>query len=305
MNFDYLHDDMLPLGAFERIGGRMRLFKGKGKAPKAPNYEKLAQQQADLDLRNTRVQTMANRPSEINPYGTRTWSQDPNNPDNWTVTNSLSEPGQQIFDKSNALSIDALNNANIDQAALPGRMVNAGEDMTSAVMRRLQPQLDRQREALRTQLANQGISLGSEAYNTSYRDQNQRENDLLTSAQIQGIQAGDASRQQALQEQIAMKNQPINMINAIRGGSQITNPTFGNFAQSGKAAAPDLMGAGQAGYQGALNSYNSQPSMMNGLFGLGSTLLGAPSGSGGSMLMNGAINAGMAAMGLPPGFISL
>lgn len=285
MNIDDLHENMLPLGAFERVGGRMKLFGGgKAKAPKAPNYQALAQQQADLDLRNTRSQTTANRPTEINPYGTRTWEQDPNNPDNWTVTNKLSEPGQQILDQSNQLSIDALSNAKVDPSTLPGRMVNAGETMDQALMRRLQPQLDRQRDALRTQLVNQGISLGSEAYDQSYRQQNERENDLLTSAQIQAIQAGDASRQSALQEQFALQNQPINLVNAIRGGSQITNPTFGNFAQAGKSQTPDLMGAGQAQYQGALNSYNSQPDIMGGLFGLGGTILGGPTGSLGGML---------------------
>lgn len=301
MNSDYLHDDMLPLGAFERIGGRMMLFKGKGKAPKAPNYEKLAQKTADLDLRNTRSQTRANRVNQTNPYGTLTWTQDAKNPDLWTQTTALSEPGQQILDKSNALSIDALDNASIDESELPGRMVNAGETMTDALMRRLQPQLDRQREALRTQLANQGVTLGSEAYDTSYRDQNQRENDLLTSAQIQGIQAQDAARNQALQEQIAIKNQPINTVNAIRSGSQITNPTFGGTPTAGKAASPDLMGAGQASYQGALNSYNAQPNYMQGLFGLGGTILGAPGGSAGAAL-GGAIGSGIGKIGNWLGF---
>jgi len=296
MNSDYLHDDMLPLGAFERIGGRMRLFKGKGKAPKAPNYEKLAQQTADLDLRNTRAQTVSNRPNQINPYGTHTWQQDPNNQDMWTETTTLSKPGQDILDQSNALSIDALNNAKINGAALPARMVNAGETMTDALMRRLQPQLDTQREALRTQLANQGISLGSEAYDTSYRNQNQRENDLLTSAQIQGIQAGDASRESALQEQILRKNQPINMVNAIRSGSQITNPNFGSAPMAGKGASPDLMGAANAGYQGKLNAYNAQPDYMQGLFGLGGTILGAPGGSAGAAL-GGAIGSGIGKIG--------
>lgn len=301
MNADYLHDDMLPLGAFERIGGRMSLFKGKGKAPKAPNYEKLAQQTADYDLRNTRAQTMANRPTQISPYGTHTWKQDPKNPDKWIETTTLSGPGQQIFDLSNDVSIDALSDPNIDESALPGRMVNAGENMTDALMRRLQPQLDRQREALRTQLANQGITLGSEAYDTSYRNQNERENDMLTSAQIQGIQAGDAARQSALQEQIAIKNQPINVMNAIRGGSQITNPSFGSAPMSGKAAGPDLMGAGNAGYQGALNSYNAQPNYMQGLFGLGGTILGAPGGSAGAAL-GGAIGNGLGSIGKWLGF---
>ncbi|MFV1152015.1 hypothetical protein QMK98_29875, partial [Klebsiella pneumoniae] len=96
--------------------------------------------------------------------------------------------------------------------------------------------------------------------------------------------AGDASRQSALQEQFALQNQPINLVNAIRGGSQITNRTFGNFAQAGKSQTPDLMGAGQAQYQGALNSYNSQPDIMGGLFGLGGTILGGPTGSLGGML---------------------
>ncbi|NDF39599.1 MAG: hypothetical protein EB140_11840, partial [Proteobacteria bacterium] len=56
---------------------------------------------------------------------------------------------------------------------------------------------------LQTQLANQGIPPGSEAYRAAMTEQNQRENDLVSQAALQGISLDQAARQQAFGEQSA------------------------------------------------------------------------------------------------------
>jgi hypothetical protein len=139
-------------------------------------------------------------------------------------------------------------------------------------MQRLAPQIEQGRERLEQQLANQGISLGSEAYDRAMRNQAQRENDLLLGATTQGFGVGQQARQSALQEQAYLRNEPINTLSAVRTGAQVTGPQFVNSAQQATTAGPDLLGATQMGYNAQMGGYNAQQAqnanMMSGLMGL-------------------------------------
>ena len=97
----------------------------------------------------------------------------------------------------------------LDVSGLPQAPINAGTTAQQAIMGRLQPQLERQRAQLQTQLVNQGIPPGSEAYRTAMMEQGQRENDLLSQAALQGISLDQAARQQAFGER-ATTNQAYN-----------------------------------------------------------------------------------------------
>lgn len=78
-------------------------------------------------------------------------------------------------------------------AAMP---VNAGMTGQQAIMQRLMPQVQQQREGLRTQLINQGFRPGTEAFNRAMQQQGQQENDLLTQATVQGLNLDMAANQQ-------------------------------------------------------------------------------------------------------------
>ncbi len=142
-----------------------------------------------------------------------------------------------------------------------------------AYMQRLAPQLKQSREQSDQQLANQGIKLGSEAYNRAKAIQAQKENDILLGATTQGFGVGQQARQQGFQELAYQRNEPINTLNAVRSGSQVTGPQFVNSAQQATTAGADLMGAagltGQANIANA-NATNAQNNAaMGGLFSLG------------------------------------
>jgi hypothetical protein len=89
---------------------------------------------------------------------------------------------------------------------LPQAPINAGQTAQDAIFSRLNPTLSRDDEALRTRLANQGIQLGSSAYNREMDLQGQRANDLRLQAAAQGISLDQAARQQALGEQQSIFN---------------------------------------------------------------------------------------------------
>lgn len=88
----------------------------------------------------------------------------------------------------------------LDISNLAAMPVNAGTTAQQAIMSRLQPQLQQERSQLETQLANQGVTPGSQAYQRAMMDQNKRENDLLSQASLQGINLDMAARQQGLSE---------------------------------------------------------------------------------------------------------
>ena len=144
-------------------------------------------------------------------------------------------------------------------------------------MSRFQPQIDQSRAALENKLANQGITLGSEAYNNAMQNQSQSENDLRMQAALNGINVGQNAQNQQLSLQTALQNQPLNMLNAVRTGSQVTNPSFTNVPQQQYTPGPDMLGATNAQNNYNMGLYNSQVasdnSAMNGLFGLGSAAL--------------------------------
>lgn len=90
--------------------------------------------------------------------------------------------------------------------------------------------------------------------------------------------AQDANRSSALQEDFAIRNQPINEITALMSGSQVQNPNFvnGNPAQ---LANTDYAGIINNNFNQKMQNYQAKTSMWNsivgGLGGLGGAYIGA------------------------------
>lgn len=197
------------------------------------------------------------------------------------------------------------------------------KDVQDALMSRLQPQMDQDRAALEQRLANQGIQIGSKAYDTAINQLNQGVNDqrtqaLLAASQEQSRLAGldqnkasfeNAAQQQAYQqalsnaglnnstlqqmyanqnqtrqnylnEQYALRNQPINEISALLSGSQVSNPQFVNTSMP-SIATTDVAGLINQNYQNQLGAWQQKnaatQNILGGLFGLGAAGIMAPS----------------------------
>ena len=259
-------------------------------APAAPDYTAAAQQTAAGNLDAARQATAANRVNQVTPYGNLNYSvsgQDPYGNPTWTATQSLSPDQQQLYQQQmqTSLGLGNLQNQGLgyvqnmlskpfDTSTLPQSGINPGETMQDSVLRRLQPQIAQQREMTTAQLANQGIVPGTTAYENAMRMQNQKENDLLTSAVIQGTNTGLAANQQAFGQAGYIRNEPINTLNAIRSGSQVTNPSYiSNIPQQATTSGADILGASQMGYNAQMGNFNAQQAAQanfnQGLMGLG------------------------------------
>ena len=92
-------------------------------------------------------------------------------------------------------------NTQVNQAALPSYGINPGETYEAAIMRRLDPSLQRQSQASDAQLANQGIVPGTRAYETAKQLLAQQQNDARTSAIVGGMDTGLRANQQAYGQQ--------------------------------------------------------------------------------------------------------
>jgi hypothetical protein len=90
-------------------------------------------------------------------------------------------------------------------------------------------------------------------------------------------QFGNQARQQGIEEQAFLRTQPLNELNALRSGSQVTGPQFGSYYTGGNAAAAPVMDAGLAAGNFAMDSYKNAQSgsnaLMGGLASLGSAFL--------------------------------
>jgi hypothetical protein len=173
---------------------------------------------------------------------------------------------------SNPISLEGLPDA-------PGDMEEYRQHVLSNMLSRIQPQLDRERSALETQLVNQGLVRGSEAFNRALDEARRQANDAYIQADLaSGAEAREqgsyqaTNRERALQERLLERTQPINEITALMSGGQVVLPQFTPYRPSPMSETPygDYV---YRGYQGQLDAWKTQAGLAAqnnaGLFGLG------------------------------------
>jgi hypothetical protein len=266
-------------------------FLGLGPAPKAPaapDYSAAARETSQGNIDAARVATAANRVNQVTPYGNLDYKitgEDPYGNPTWTATTSLSEVGQQLLDNQNAASLGlgtTINSAlsrvqdTMGQGFnpnLPSTGFDPGQSYQDAYMQRLAPQIQQGQERLEQRLANQGIGIGTEAFDRAMRNQAQRENDLLLGATTQGFDVGSRANRQAFEQELAKYNLPLNTLSALRTGAQVQNPTFVNSANQATTSGPDLLGASNMQYNASMGDFNArnaaQQNFNSGLMSLG------------------------------------
>lgn len=106
------------------------------------------------------------------------------------------------------------------------------------------------------QFANQAQAqrFGQDMQNAQMANSNQNQlfNQDLTNANLQ-----NAGRASSINEQNYLRQQPLNELNALRTGSQVTAPQFGATPQS-NVSPTDIMGQYNNQFQAGLASYNGQ-----------------------------------------------
>jgi hypothetical protein len=265
---------------------------GKAKAPPAPDYTAAAKETSAGNLESARATAAANRTNQVTPYGNLTYTAnpgtDPYGNTLYTATQTLSPEQQKIYQQESQLNEGLMSTANkgldyanevlskpgVETSKLPSYGINPGETYSDAIMRRLAPQIAQESEMSDAQLANQGIAQGTQAYENAKRQLAMSQNDRQLAAITGGMNVGLGANQQAFQQEAYNQMQPINVINALRTGSQVQNPSYASTPQQANTAGADILGATQAGYNAELANVNAQNAasggFMSGLMGLGS-----------------------------------
>ena len=282
---------------FFEYDGLIAELKDSPSPPPAPDYTGAATATAAGNLQAAQAAQQGNLINQNTPYGTLTYTQDPTsrfstgNP-SYTSDINLNQTGQQLLDYSNqsqlglgALQTGATQNV-ADTMGKPfdlGSVQDTADASYKAQTARLDPQWSQNSEMNDAKLANQGIVPGTKAYDDQMRTFNQAKNDAYS----QATQAAISTEPQTYQLAAAAYNQPLNELNALRTGSQVTNPTFNSATpQQQTTAGPNYLGAAQATGQYNQGLYNAQVGQQNattsGLFGLGGSLASL----GGSVLFS-------------------
>ena len=139
------------------------------------------------------------------------------------------------------------------------------------------PLYARQDETLKNQLIQQGIPVGSEAYDRATSDLYGNQEDARLNAMNQSVLTGQNTQNSQIANLLAMSQgaNPMNMYQpGIGGSSQFSNPVTDNYTMQSN------------NYQSELDAYNSKWSTLGGLGGsvLGGALAGPIGGALGSSI---------------------
>lgn len=256
--------------------------------PPAPDYTGAAQATSQGSIQAAIANNLMAHPNIVTPLGSQTWANTgtQNVPGfgeipTQTQTVSMTPQGQRLYEGQLGLSQGLLDTAN-SSLGQTQQSLGSPQDFSSVQdiadqsygmqTARLDPQWQQNESAQKTQLANQGLVPGGEAYDNAMRTFSQGKNDAYNQARLSSI----STMPQTYQMSTAQRMQPLTELNALRTGAQPQMPQFQPTQYSMGAQGPNMLGAAQAqsGYnQGLYNSQvGQQNSMMSGLMGIGGAL---------------------------------
>jgi hypothetical protein len=256
------------------------------KPPSPPDPAATAAAQTQSNKDTAVAQYGLNATNQVTPYGNLTYNQIGTWEDGtprFEATQSFSPEQQNLYNLSTQTQTN-LGQLGVDQSAKVANILNTPFDLNSAINNQqsdiaktlLDPVWQQRESALETKLSNQGIQQGSEAYTNALRDFGMQRDNAYNSALLAG-------RSQAEQEALTNRNQPLNEISALLGGSQVSQPNFTTTPSPG-VAPTDVIGAYNNAFQGEMAGYNAQNSTRNaalgGIFGLAAAPLGGWAYSG-------------------------
>ena len=279
-----------------KICGGWICWKDSPSPPPAPDYAGAAVAQGAANKESAIASNLLNNPNVNNPYGTQTFvgGEDGTRP---TMTQTFSPEQQGLYDKSvqskglladlgiqGAGALQGVVGKNLDlsgASAAPGGAEATRQRVIDAMMGRANEDYGKQTDQLNSDLIARGIRPGTKAYSDAQQMVERSRNDARNQAEVAGGNAAsqaytmDAQRRKdSIAEILAQRQTPLNEINALLSGSQVSNPfAVPGAAQNTNIAPAPIFGAAQAQDQHNTGVYNAQQasgnSFTNGLFGLG------------------------------------
>jgi hypothetical protein len=261
----------------------------KNPAPQPPSVQQTAAAQTGSNISTALAQQQLNTIDQVGPDGSTKYSQsgtyaftDPSTGQKYTLpkltqTTTLSPEAQALKSTGQQTSQNLANLGKSQSERLSGLLASPfdlSNDATETrinelASKRLDPMLERRQASLDTKLSNQGIKLGSTAWDRAQESNLQGENDARNQLLLTG-------RNQAVSEALLQRNQPLNEIIGLSTGTQIGSPSFGGTPQSSMPTT-DFAGLTANNYNQQYAQWQQQQqqnnSTLGGLFGLGSAAI--------------------------------
>jgi hypothetical protein len=275
--------------------------------PPAPDYTGAAVAQGIANQEAATASSRLNNPNVVNPYGTQTWTEGATAQDRPTMTQTFSPQQQALYDQSmqtkgllgglgtqGATALQGVIGNNLDLSgapAAPGSADQTRQGAYDAIMSRVNEDTTGQRDQRNSELIAAGIRPGTKAYDDAQNLIGRQYNDARQQAILASGQEGQRDfnmdtqrRKDAVAELLLGRQTPLNEINALMSGSQVSNPfAVPGAAQNSNVAPAPLFGGAQAQGTADMNQYNAEAArsnaMMSGLFSLGGAAIGAPVGT--------------------------
>lgn len=205
-----------------------------------------------------------------------------NNYDTSKVDNTISNMENTALNFSNQLGNMGNYSFSVDGSDAARQRAEAAT--YQSYLDKLTPQFDQQQKDLETRLQNQGLSVGSEAYQRAMNDFLDNKNEAINQAAYNAVNQGQSSFSQSLADAMSAGNYGntaqqgyINLINSLLGNSVSGYDNQQNIYSVGMNKA-----LGQ--YNAAVQNAKNKGGLLNGLISGGASLLGDSSGTDGSWL---------------------
>lgn len=264
-------------------------------APPPPDPWATAAAQGQANVGSAIAESIMNNTNQITPYGDINYKETGgNNVDilghptwipQYTATTNLSPGMQTLFNQNLANSQTASNTAGAlgqNVQSMLSNNVDLGPSATAAYLDKLNtqtldPQFAQAQTALNQQLADQGLTPGSEGWKYAQTQFGLNKANTYNNMYLQG-------QNTATQDILAQYNEPLNALNALQSGGQVGQPGVGTLAPAAQESIqpPPLAQMVQSNYADQTQQYDAQvqaqaqqqSAMMGGLFGLGGSLIG-------------------------------
>ncbi len=249
------------------------------KTPAPPDPAQTAAQQAQMNKQTAITQSQLAQVDQTTPYGslkytqTGTWA---DGTPKYEATTTFSPGEQAQYDQYNQTQqkMGSIAGAQLDRVddTLSSPLTLGNEATEARLMQlgrsRLDPMFADRKASLENDLINRGIRPGSNAYAAMTDKLGRQENDAYNELLLTG-------RNQAINEQMTERNQPLIELNALLGNSTPTNPQFTNTPAPGVAPV-DYTGLVSNDYNARLQQAQLKADRQN-------AMLGAIAGMGGAV----------------------
>jgi len=253
--------------------------------PASPDPTQTANTQQQYNTKAAQSQAEMNMVNQSTPYGSLTYSQTGTNPDGtpkYTATQQLSSAQQGLLNQQQATQATLGSDANKLAGNMASSLTNGPDLSNDSLIKTMmgwqtdymQPTFNNQNSNLDSQLAAQGITQGSAAYDNAKRQLQQSQNGTVENALAN-------TESQAYNQGLSTYQNQLSTLGSLLGSSSPANLSSSLTQTPQEQVQPaNYAGTAEQNYQ---NQNQQYANTMSGLFSIPSTLLGGWAKSGFSL----------------------